>query len=272
MKKLHIRGIDYAYSDVGNGPVIVFAHGLFVDHSIFNRQIDSLCSQYRCISVDLPGHGESGYQPQGWTLDDLAVEMAEFVTYLRLEQAIFVGLSQGAMIGMRLAARFPHLLSKLILVGTSARTEFPERIPLWKETLFALRVNSTTLRETTFYQIQQRILDPGWLMHHRAEAAHERQIMLNHEPQGIQLAAQAAVLFRQDIRAELQKIVVPVLILVGENDRATPPFLAQEIQTLIPHAQLSMIPNTGHHLPLESPQKMIDELIAFLANGETWPN
>jgi pimeloyl-ACP methyl ester carboxylesterase len=269
MKKLSIQGIDYAYRDVGTGPAILFAHGLFVDHSIFNPQIACLCHQYRCILVDLPGHGESGYQSQGWTLDDLAAGMANFITHLNLEQVVFVGLSQGGMIGMRLAARFPQLVSKLILVGTSARAEFPERIPVWRETLQALMQESTAVRETTFHQIQQRILDPVWLMQHPVEAEHERQIMLSHNLQGIQLAAQAAVLSRQDIRCELQNIVALVLILVGENDLATPPSLAQEMQSLIPNAQLVIIPAAGHHLPLESSRKMTDEIMCFLANRET---
>ncbi len=82
MKKICINGINYAYSDIGEGPAIVFAHGLFVDHSIFEKQVASLCETYRCISVDLPGHGQSEYHPAGWTLDDLANDMATLIDHL----------------------------------------------------------------------------------------------------------------------------------------------------------------------------------------------
>ncbi len=124
----------------------------------------------------------------------------------------------------------------------------------------------SAVREITFHQIQQRILDPVWLSQHPVEAEHERCIMLSHDKRGIQLAAQAAVLTRQDIRCELQNIVAPVLILVGENDLATPPFLAQEMQQMILHAQLVIITDAGHHLPLESSQKITDEMMSFLAD------
>ena len=268
MKKANIRDIDYAYLDIGQGSTMVFAHGLFVDHSIFNSQIATLHHYYRCIAVDLPGHGQSAHHPQGWTLDDLTVEMAEFLIHLELEEVVFIGLSQGGMIGLRLASRYPQLVSKLILVGASARAEFPERIPVWQETLKVLMQTSSTQREAMFHQIQQRILDSSWLTAHPVEAEHERQIMLNHAPEGIQLATKAAVLTRQDIRNELQNITVPVLILVGENDRATPPFLAQEMQALIPHSQLVIIPDAGHHLPLESPQHLTDEVMAFSKNKQ----
>ena len=267
MKKVNIQGVDYAYLEIGQGSTIVFAHGLFVDHSIFDLQIAVLQHYYHCISVDLPGHGQSGCHTQEWTLDDLTVEMAEFLNHLKLEKVVFVGLSQGGMIGLRLASRYPHLVSKLVLVGTSARAEFSERIPFWQETLNALVQNSPTQREAMFHQIQQRILDSSWLANHPDEAKHERSIMMNHTPEGIQLATHAAVLTRQDIRNEIQNIVVPVLILVDENDRATPPFLADEIRSLIPLSQLVMIPNAGHHLPLESPQRMTDEIMAFITNN-----
>lgn len=264
MKKVTIQGVDYAYLEMGQGSTIVFAHGLFVDHSIFDPQIAILQHHYHCISVDLPGHGQSSYHTREWTLDDLTVEIAEFLFHLELEKVVFVGLSQGGMIGLRLASRYPQLVSKLVLVGTSARAEFPERIPVWQETLNALAQNSSAQREMMFQQIQQRILDSSWLSAHSDEAEHERNIMMNHAPEGIQLATKAAVLTRQDIRNELQNIVVPVLILVGENDRATPPFLANEMRSLIPYSQLVIIPDAGHHLPLESPQRMTDEIITFI--------
>lgn len=61
--KLNIQGVDYTYLDIGNDPAIIFAYGLFVEHSIFNQQITSLHDEHRYISVDVPGHGEDGYQP-----------------------------------------------------------------------------------------------------------------------------------------------------------------------------------------------------------------
>ncbi len=60
--------------------------------------------------------------------------------------------------GLRLAARYPHLVSKLILVGASARAESRERISVWKETLTALIVGSDVEREETFRTIQGRVM------------------------------------------------------------------------------------------------------------------
>lgn len=264
MKKICINGINYAYSDIGEGPAIVFAHGLFVDHSIFEKQVVTLCETYRCISIDLPGHGQSEYYSAGWTLDDLADDMAALIDLLELEKVVFIGLSQGGMIGLRLAARYPHLVSKLILVGASARAESRERIPVWKETLTALMVGSDVEREETFHTIQGRILDAAWLTNHPLEAKKERRIMLSHNKRGIELAATAAVLTRQDIRPELPKIAAPTLVIVGENDNGTPPILAEEMQALIPNAQLLVIPNSGHHLPIERPQCLTDAMQAFI--------
>ncbi len=264
MKKIYLNDINYAYSDMGEGPAIVFAHGLFVDHSIFEKQVVSLCETYRCISVDLPGHGQSEYHPAGWTLDDLADDLAALIDLLELEKVVFVGLSQGGIMGLRLTARYPHLVSKLIVVGASARAESRERIPVWKETLTALMVGSDLEREETFRTIQGRILDAAWLANHPLEAEKERRIMLSHNKRGIELAATAAVLTRQDIRSELPKIAAPTLVFANDNDSGTPPILAEEMQALIPNAQLLVIPNSGHHLPIESPQRLTDAMQAFV--------
>ena len=77
------------------------------------------------------------------------------------------------------------------------------------------------------------------------------------------MTATAAVLTRQDIRPEL-KIAAPTLLIVGENDSGTPPILAEKMQALIPNAQLLVIPNSGHHLPIENPQRLVDAMQAFI--------
>lgn len=76
--------------------------------------------------------------------------------------------------------------------------------------------------------------------------------MLSQNKKGIELTTTAAVLTRQDIRPELPNIAAPTLVSAGENDNGAPPILAEKMQALIPNAQLLVIPNSSHHLPIES--------------------
>jgi 3-oxoadipate enol-lactonase len=94
--EVKVNGAAYAYSDRGEGRVVIFAHGLFVDHTIFDAQVADLESAHRCISLDMPGHGRSGYREAGWTLDDVADDLALMIEEQSLGPVAFVGQSQGA--------------------------------------------------------------------------------------------------------------------------------------------------------------------------------
>ncbi len=131
--EVRLNGTTYAHSDRGDGPVVLFAHGLFVDRTIFDPQVTTLEATHRCIVLDMPGHGRSGWRKEGWTLEDVAEDLALFIEEASLGPVSFIGQSQGGMIGMRLAARRPDLVSRLVLIGTSARSEDPERLPRWHE-------------------------------------------------------------------------------------------------------------------------------------------
>ncbi|MDN9006648.1 alpha/beta hydrolase, partial [Staphylococcus aureus] len=82
--------------------------------------------------LDMPGHGESSFNHRGWSLDDIADDLALMINELSLGPVVFIGQSQGGMVGIRLAAKHPELLSGLVLIGTSAREEDPQRYGTWE--------------------------------------------------------------------------------------------------------------------------------------------
>ena len=267
---VNINGMRYAYTDTeqegstGQNPTIIFAHGLFVDHSIFAHQIRTLSKTHRCIALDMPGHGQSGYRPEGWSLDTIADDMALFIEELRLGPVIFVGQSQGGMVGMRLAAQRPDLVQRLVLVGTSADAEYPERLDTWRALRNILLEGTEAERAAAFAGIQQRVNAAEWLKSHSAEAEKERTIMLGHDRAGITLALDAATLQRRDITGLLQNIKAPTLILCGEEDTATPLELSRAMAQAIPNSRLEIFTQAGHHLPLEAAEKMAAALADFI--------
>jgi 3-oxoadipate enol-lactonase len=263
--EVRLNGTTYAHSDRGDGPVVLFAHGLFVDRTIFDPQVTTLEATHRCIVLDMPGHGRSGWRKEGWTLEDVAEDMALFIEEAALGPVSFIGQSQGGMIGMRLAARRPDLVSSLVLIGTSARAEDPERLPRWHEVRRTLAEGALEEREALFADMQALLNDPNWLASEPALAASERAIMLEHEPVALALAVDAAVLSRQDVRSLLPSVRAPTLVTCGESDRATSPELSRELASLIPTAHLAVLPGVGHHPPLEAPAAVDALLQDFLA-------
>lgn len=263
-QQIRLNHAVYSYVDKGEGPVILFAHGLFVDHSMFDAQVAALQDAYRCIVLDMPGHGASGFRAEGWTLDDISADLALMVEELSLGPVIFVGQSQGGMVGIRLAARRPELVSRLVLIGTSARAEFPERLEHWQALRETILHGSHAERDAAFLDVQHRLNGSAWLQQRPDEAARERALMLSHDRSGVTLALDAASIQRDDVRALLPAILAPTLVICGAEDRATPPELSREIVSGIAGARIDMLPGVGHHPPLEAPHALSVSIAAFL--------
>ncbi|KFX04823.1 hydrolase [Pectobacterium betavasculorum] len=264
LQQVRINGTLYRYRDIGEGPTLIFAHGLFANHEIFSAQFQVLSQSYRCIVLDMPGHGLSEYDPAGWKLDDLSRDLALMIQELSLGKVTFIGQSQGGMVAIRLAAHYPQLVSGLVLIGTSARAEFPERLQNWHRQRDILLTGSEHAREDLFKKIQGHINNEAWLQNNQGEAARERRIMLSHDRTGLALALDAAVFERGDITGLLADISAPTLIICGEQDTATPVELSQEIASLIAEASILILAKTGHHPPTEAAQAVTAAIAEFL--------
>lgn len=262
--KQRINGNIYAFEDTGNGTPVIFTHGLFVNRSIFSHQVNHLSDKHRCISFDMLGHGESDTPEQKWMLEDVADDLALFIKENHLAPVNYVGLSQGAMVGIRLAAKYPELINKLVLMGVSARPEYPERMKQWESIRQTVLKESREQLDELFAMLQQRILPQQWIAKHPTEAKKEREVMLSNDRRGMALSIDAAVLDRTDVRSLLPAIKAKALIICGELDTATPADLAKEIADKIPNASLKIVPSVGHHAPLESPDLLSNLIENFI--------
>ncbi|MEB6338337.1 alpha/beta fold hydrolase [Serratia rhizosphaerae] len=265
LQQVRINGTLYRYRDIGEGPTLLFAHGLFANHEIFSAQFEALSKSHRCIVLDMPGHGQSGYNPAGWTLDDLSRDLALMIQELSLGKVTVIGQSQGGMAAIRLAAHYPQRVSGLVLIGTSARAEYPERLQNWREQRAILLTGSDAEREDLFKRLQGYINSERWLQNNQAEAVRERRIMQSHSRAGLALALDAAVFERGDITALLPGITAPTLVICGEQDMATPVGLSQEMAGLLPEARLLILAGTGHHPPTEAARAVTAAMAEFLA-------
>ncbi|POP45295.1 hydrolase [Superficieibacter electus] len=263
-QEIRVNGTLYRYWDRGEGPTLIFAHGLFVDHTTFAAQVEVLRRSWRCIVLDMPGHGESGYNPEGWTLDDISQDLALMIQEMSLGKVTFIGQSQGGMTGLRLAASDPQLLSGLVLIGTSARAEFPERLVQWNAHRETLLTGTEQAREALFATLQQHINAPARFAEHPSDILRERALMMAHDRTGLVQALDAAVFKRGDVHGRLNTITVPTLVICGESDTATPVELSQELAAAIPAASLLTLPGTGHHPESEAAQAVTHAIEQFL--------
>jgi pimeloyl-ACP methyl ester carboxylesterase len=260
---ISVNGVHLHYEETGAGPEsMVFAHGLLWSGWMFREQVAALRERYRCITFDFRGQGESELARAGYDMDTLTEDAAGLVQALGAAPCHFLGLSMGGFVGMRLAARRPELVRSLILLETSADAEPPENVPRYKKLSFIARWLSVRLVLAKVMAImfgRKFLADPS-----RAELREEcRRRLLANNRIGTGRAT-LGVITRLPVYEEIARISVPTLILVGDQDVATPPFKSRRIQERIPSARLVIVPGAGHSSTIEEPAAVNSALIEFL--------
>lgn len=247
----------------GEGPPVLFSHGLLWDTRLFAPQVAALRARHRCIAYDHRGQGRSEVTADGYDMDTLAADAAALIERLGVAPVHFVGLSMGGFVGLRLAIRRPELLRSLVLIDTSADPEARAKIPRY-------RLLNFVARWFGFGPVVDRVMPilfgPTFLGDgaRGAERAEYRSRLLALDRIGTPRAVRG-VIERAGVSDQLHRIRTPTLVLVGEEDSATPPDRAQALAAGIAGARLVRIPGAGHTSTLEQPAAVSAEIAAFLA-------
>jgi pimeloyl-ACP methyl ester carboxylesterase len=264
MPEAIVNGTRYAYFDEGSGPLLFFGHGLLASKEMFRAQIDAFSDRFRCVSVDWPGHGDSGNPPEGWDFWRMAEDTAVLVRdELGEREGVFCGLSQGGFGFMRLALRHPEIVRGLVLMGTSAAPEPTENLEGYRQLAEALRHGDDATRRGAATAAASILYGQSWRDANPEALEHEIDLMLSHDREG-QHTADYAVFDRDDISDRIAAIAAPTLVIVGEEDVATVPAKAEFIASQIEGAVLVRLPAAGHHSALETPEPVIAAMERFL--------
>ena len=169
----------------------------------------------------------------------------------------------GGMVGMRLAVRHPELVRSLVLVGTSASRE-PRRL---RYRLFGLCARAFGVRAVTPLvmpvQFGRRFLRAP------TRSAERREWFDRIAATDLRggLLASRAVIEREDFSAHLGELRQPVLVMVGEDDRATPPDEARRLHDALPGSEFVIVPGAGHALPIEDASAVATTVTDFLSKN-----
>jgi pimeloyl-ACP methyl ester carboxylesterase len=259
-----VRDATFYYNDEGAGDPVLFIHGLTWDHTLWDHQVAALKDSYRCIAVDLIGHGQTPDVDHEYSFFDLADYMAAFLRAVGAPSAHIVGLSMGGMTAMPMALEHPHSVKSLVLVDTDAQPESPEKV-------------------AAYGQLGQAVLAMGWqavaepvanilfgapYLSDPARKAAVLEKLAANDMEAVAGRALRTVTNRVDVLDRLGIISVPVTVIVGELDIATTPDRAEAMAAAIPGAKLVRIPGTGHHSPLENPEAVTAALREHLARAK----
>src|ERR1700722_16708402 len=115
-----INGLDLHYETLGEGPPIVFVHGLGATSNVWHAQRLTLSKNYQVILYDRSGSGRSQKARDGYSINTWADELAGLLDYLAVPSAVVVGHSLGSMVAQRFAGKYPERTKALVLAGGEA--------------------------------------------------------------------------------------------------------------------------------------------------------
>lgn len=264
MPKLQINDAEIYFEEHGVGPeTIVFAHGLLWSGRMFDNQVNALKDRYRCITFDFRGQGQSEITESGYDIDTLSEDAAALIEALQCAPCHFLGLSMGGFVGLRLAIRRPSLLKSLMLLETSADPEPEKNIARYRLLNFIARRLGLRLVADRVMPImfgEKFLSDSG----RTKEKEEWRERMIANHRIGITRAVKGAI-SRAGVYDQLDKIAIPTLIIVGDQDVATVPAKAERMHARIRGSRLVVVSGAGHTSTVEEPRAVNAALEEFLS-------
>ncbi|WP_291774835.1 alpha/beta fold hydrolase [Castellaniella sp.] len=241
----------------GQGQGVVLFHSMLADHASFSGVFEPLSRSHKVTSVSLPGFGVS--DPVRGELEVVADHLAAALGSCDLGvRPVFIGNGYGAFLAIVLAMRHPHLADKLVLVGCG--TAFSES---GRAAFVQMRSKAKTQGLSAVADIAMaRLFSGDFREKHPDVLAQCREHFLAMSPDTFDDACQS--LATLDLGNHLHKVVVPVLVVVGEGDEATPPVMARQLVAALPNARLHVLPGCAHVPQLQDPQSFLAAIREFV--------
>jgi 3-oxoadipate enol-lactonase len=181
------------------------------------------------------------------------------------EGAIVLGNGYGGFVALQMAIRHPAIATRLILADSGAAFSDPGRQAF---RTMAAAASASGLAAITDVAMR-RLFAPEFQAAHPELMRDRREAFLKTDPQVF--GAACAQLAELDLRNELAKVKMPVLVVVGEHDEATPPPMSHELAALLPDARLKILPGCAHVPQLQSPQLFLEAISDFLLATSAMP-
>lgn len=262
-KFLAVDGMRVHYRDRGAGPAVVLLHGSSSSLFTWEGWAEALSAEHRVVSLDLPGHGLTGPDPQGrYSFVEQAEFLDHFVAALGLDHFSLAGNSMGGGVAWHYALAHPEKLDRLVLVDAYAYPQTPPammrlftvpvvgRLATWITPRFAV---ARSVRDV--YGDPSRVTDEGIDRYH--------ELLLR---EGNREATRVRLSTRHDdgLTARLGEIHAPTLILWGSLDRWILPPNGERLARDIPGAKLVTLDGLGHVPMEEDPARSVAPVVAFL--------
>jgi 3-oxoadipate enol-lactonase len=230
----------------GEGPTILFVHGLGGTSNSFQALLDAL-SGFRCVRPDLPGSGRSATPFGKLTVDGFVNTIGEIIRVIGASPVHLVAHSMGALLCQHVAAQMPERVSSLTLFGPILEPS--------EESRERLKARARAARQDGMIAIADAAVAGGVSSATRAAsplvAPFLRESHMRQDPEGF---AQTCEALAGAHAADLRFVRCPTLLVTGDEDTVAPPSAAQAIADKVKGATVKILERCGHWTPVERPK------------------
>jgi pimeloyl-ACP methyl ester carboxylesterase len=267
---IQVNGIQTRYWQMGAcGSPVILLHGGNGSIEFWLYNIAALAAFHRVYAFDMVGSGRSDYPDGSYSIAYQAEFLAGFITALGINSATLIGNSMGGAVALKFTSIYPDRMDKLVLVdsmGLGQEISLGIRLITLPAIVNLLRPGRwmiPAMLKSNFYN--HHLLPPEWIeLRYPIFAIPDRnRVILRLGQSNFNLAGVRADVY-QPIVASLPQIDRPTLIVWGEQDRIIPVKHAYIAAAGLPHNQLEIFPDCGHHPYLEYPAKFNRLVLDFL--------
>jgi pimeloyl-ACP methyl ester carboxylesterase len=213
LKTLLYKNTKISYTDSGQGTAIVLLHGFLENKKMWHEYVTLFSENYRVVTIDLLGHGESDSLGYVHSMEDNANAVHEVLEHLKIEKAIILGHSMGGYVALALAELHPERIKKLVLLNSTAKEDSAEKKLNRTRAIKAVKqnyVNFVSLAVANLFSEDNRTRLAAEIEKTKVQA-------LKTPLQGI-VASLEGMKIRKDREALLRENLFPVLLVLGKKD------------------------------------------------------
>ena len=260
--EIKINNLKVSYNDQGpdDAPVIIFIHGFPFNKSIWNMQIEALKDKYRVIAYDIRGHGNSDPGIDDFFIELFVNDLFRLIEKLGIEKSILCGLSLGGYIALNAVLKYPDRFEGLILNDTQC---IADTLEIKENRCIAIIDIKEKGVERYADEIIKKLFAAETHTKKKNVVTEVREMIINTPKQSL-CNTLHALAERKETCNQLPEINIPVLIMVGKEDKITPIAAAQQMHESIRDSKLKIIQHAGHVTNLENSIAFNFQLAEFL--------
>jgi pimeloyl-ACP methyl ester carboxylesterase len=248
-KRVDVAHGTITYLSHGQGPLLVFLHGVSVTPRVYIPLFELLGEHYTIFAPTHPGHGDSFRLPRSWTIEDFVATYCELFAVLNLEPTVIVGHSFGGLLALLLGAAG---------IGNSVVAFDPAGMPFTLTPKAYLAAKKKEAKDLLSYandrdRVKKTLSAAGELFYTAIKRFDDLRLLLPR-------------ISNTDICEEVKNLSIPVTLCWGEDDGIVPLSVGEGLAKMITQATLIVFPNKGHTYPVTDPEFTYQELMKAIQN------